>query len=76
MDGFLLVVSALLLSRAVGAVRGRRLQTVLAAYLSLMVCYGFANLANDFWIEQVFKRHWAAWQIPSVFRPSCSRSRG
>jgi hypothetical protein len=66
MDGVLLVLTALLLSRRVGR------RPVLAAYLSLMFCYGVANFANDFWIEQVVKRGWTSWEIPSVTEPRLS----
>ena len=69
MDGLLLVLSALLLSRPLGKVSSRRLRKGLAAYLALMLCYGIGNIANDFWIEQVFKRHWTSWQIPNVLEP-------
>jgi hypothetical protein len=72
MDGFLLVLSALLLSRAVGSVRNGVLQRISAAYLSLMFCYGLWNIANDFWIEQVVKRDWTSWKIPNVLEPSLS----
>jgi hypothetical protein len=34
-----------------------------------MFCYGVANIANDLWIEQVFKRGWTTWQIPNVLEP-------
>ena len=63
MNGLLLVLSALLLSRRVTAVR------FLAAYLAVMLCYGLGNIANDFWTEQVFKRGWTTWQIPNVLEP-------
>jgi hypothetical protein len=63
MDGALLVLTALLLSRTVGR------RPVLAGYLSLMFCYGVANFANDFWIEQVVKRGWTRWEIPDVAVP-------
>jgi hypothetical protein len=63
MDGLLLVLSALLLSRELTRIR------YLAAYLALMFCYGIGNIANDFWTEQVFKRHWATWRIPDVLEP-------
>ena len=63
MDGFLLVLSVLLLSRRLG----RRL--LVAAYLALMFWYGIANYANDFWIEQVVKRGWTTWEIPDVLQP-------
>jgi hypothetical protein len=66
MDGVLLVLTALLLSRRV------RRQAILAAYLSLMFCYGVANFANDFWIEQVVKRGWTSWEIPNVTEPRIS----
>jgi hypothetical protein len=66
MDGVLLVWTALLLSRRVAR------RAALAAYLSLMFCYGVANFANDFWIEQVVKRGWTSWEIPSVTEPRVS----
>jgi len=70
MDGFLLVVSALVLSRAVTSVRSGALRWTLYGYLSLMFCYGLGNIANDFWTEQVFKRGWSSWQMPNVLEPS------
>jgi hypothetical protein len=63
MDGLLLVLSALLLSRRLTRIR------YLAAYLALMFSYGIGNIANDFWTEQVFKRHWTTWQVPDVLEP-------
>ncbi len=72
MDGLLLVLSALLLSRLLSSARGRRTQAVVGAYLALMLAYGAGQIANDFWIEQVVKRGWTAWQIPDVTRPQAS----
>jgi hypothetical protein len=66
MDGVLLVLTALLLSRRLAR------RAALAAYLSLMFCYGVANFANDFWIEQVVKRSWTSWEIPNVTEPRVS----
>jgi hypothetical protein len=66
MDGVLLVLTALLLSRRLAG------RPALAAYLSLMFCYGVANFANDFWIEQVVKRGWTSWEIPNVTEPRVS----
>jgi hypothetical protein len=66
MDGVLLVWTALLLSRQVAR------RAALAAYLSLMFCYGVGNFANDFWLEQVVKRGWTSWEIPSVTEPRVS----
>src|SRR5205823_5869635 len=69
MDGVLLVLSALLLSRLVPAVRRAWFRWALGVYLALMVCYGVGNIANDAWLEQVVKRGWTGWEIPSVFQP-------
>ncbi len=66
MDGVLLVLTALLFSRRAGR------RPVLAGYVSLMFCYGVANFANDFWIEQVVKRSWTSWEIPDVAVPRVS----
>jgi hypothetical protein len=65
MDGVLLSLTALGLSRA-GA---GRLQLPLSLYVSLMLAYGLGNFANDFWLEQVIKRGWTTWQVPSVLEP-------
>jgi hypothetical protein len=64
MDGVLLVLSALLLSRQRSAQR-----PWIAAYLALMLAYGIGNIANDFWLEQIVKRGWTTWAIPSVLQP-------
>ncbi len=45
------------------------LRTGLAAYLSLMIAYGVANIANDGWLEQIVKRGWTDWEIPGMLRP-------
>jgi hypothetical protein len=72
MDGVLLVLSALLLSRLLVALAQRWLRWTLGAYLALMLCYGAGNVANDFWIEQVVKRGWTSWEIPDVTTPHAS----
>jgi len=66
MDGVLLVLTALLFSRRLGR------RPILAAYVSLLFCYGVGNVANDFWIEQVVKRGWTTWEIPDVTTPRLS----
>jgi hypothetical protein len=68
-DGLLLIVTALLLSRRLRAVRSFGLRHAVAAYLALMLCYGIGNYANDFWLEQFVKRGWTTWQIPNVLVP-------
>jgi hypothetical protein len=69
LEGVLLVLTALLLSRRLADVHGRGLRNLLAAFLALMFCYGIGNIANDFWIEQVVKRGWTSWEIPNVLQP-------
>ena len=41
------------------------MSNAVAAYLGLMLSYGIANVANDFWLEQFVKRGWTEWEIPS-----------
>jgi hypothetical protein len=72
LDGFLLVVTALLLSRLLGGIRRPRLRTLTAALLSLMLVYGWTNMVNDLWIEQIVKRGWTGRQVPDVLFPSLS----
>jgi hypothetical protein len=67
LDGALLVLTALLLSRPRPA--GRRLRAALAVYLGLMFAYGAVNFAQDFWLEQVVKRGWTDASIPSALVP-------
>src|SRR5207253_2172210 len=72
LDGFLLAVTALLLSRLLGGIRWPALRTLTAALLSLMLVYGWTNQVEDLWIEQVVKRGWTGWQIPDVLQPTAS----
>jgi hypothetical protein len=71
-DGLLLVLCALLLSRAVPRVGRRGLRVTTGAYLAVLASYGIANLANDFWTEQVFKRGWTSREFPDVLHPTLS----
>ena len=48
MDGVLLLLTAVLLSRVVPSVRDSRLRVAVGLYLALMASYGIANVANDF----------------------------
>ena len=45
---------------------------VLDAYLALMLAYGIGNLANDDWLEQVVKRGWTSYELPSVLTPAAN----
>ena len=67
LDGTLIVLSALLLSRP--RIRDVGLSTATLAYVSLAFSYGAVNLAEDFWHEQVVKRGWVDWTIPSALEP-------
>jgi hypothetical protein len=71
LQGTLLVLAALLLSRTLEALRPRA-QTVLRGALAVMIVYGLWNVANDDWLEQVVKRGWTNWRVPDVLRPTAS----
>jgi hypothetical protein len=72
LDGFLFVTSALVLGRVLRTLSSRHLTSAIRAYLAFMFGYGLANLANDAWLEQVVKRGWADYRIPSFLRPELS----
>jgi hypothetical protein len=72
MDGVLLAVSALVLSRVPGRVASRAGRIALTAYLSLMFVYGLANALQDLWFEQLVKRGTTSVTIPSLIRPAAS----
>jgi hypothetical protein len=65
--GTLLVLSALLLSRP--RLTGRRLRLAYGALVSLQLAYGLVNLVEDGWHEQVVKRGWTEWDLPSALVP-------
>jgi hypothetical protein len=62
LDGTLLVLSALLLSRLWARV-------ALLYLMALMLVYGAAVALNDFWFEQLVKRGTTTWDVPDVLRP-------
>jgi hypothetical protein len=72
MDGALLAVGALAISRLLPWFAARRLANVTSALLALALVYGLMNLAHDDWLEQVEKREWTDWGIPKVVRPELS----
>jgi hypothetical protein len=69
-DGALLVLSALLLSRV--TVAAPQLRLVLQCYFGLMLAYGAVNMIQDGWNEQLYKRGWTDASIPSALLPSFS----
>ena len=66
LDGALLVLSALLLSRPR---LGGRLATAVRLYVSLAFAYGAVNMTQDAWNEQLVKRGSVDWKIPSALNP-------
>jgi hypothetical protein len=72
MDGTLLALAALALSRAFPGVTGRLMRPVLGFYLSLMLVYGLANALQDFWLEQLVKRGTTSHRIPTLTEPEAS----
>jgi hypothetical protein len=69
MDGALMALSMLALSRLTPWFASRRLAAVTSTIMALFLAYGAANLMQDDWLEQVVKRGWTAHRIPSVVRP-------
>jgi hypothetical protein len=72
MDGVLLTLTVLALSRVLPQLRREWLRQVLAVYLSVLLAYGLANAVQDFWLEQVVKRGWTDERLPTMTQPSFS----
>lgn len=68
-EGAVLLVTALVLSRLLPSVRGR-LAGWTSASVALMLAYGTAIAAEDFWHEQVVKRGAVEWRLPNMTLPS------
>jgi hypothetical protein len=68
--GTLLVLSALMLSRS--RLADLWLRRAYSALVCLMAAYGAANLVQDLWHEQLVKRDWTSWDIPSALVPKLS----
>jgi hypothetical protein len=67
LDGTLVALSAVLLSRP--RLGRPRLATATPLYVSLAFAYGAVNLTQDYWNEQLVKRGWVDWKIPSALSP-------
>lgn len=72
LDGTLLALSALALSRLVGQLRPPSLRGALGFYVALMLVYGLANALQDFWLEQLVKRGTTSLEIPTLTVPAVS----
>ncbi len=69
MAGTLLALTAIVLSRVLPSL-GARSRAALGSYLAILLLYGLANVANDFWLEQIVKRGITGWQVPSMIVPA------
>ncbi len=69
MDGALLALSGIALSRVVARVAGRVLHELAAFAAAALLVYGVLNAAQDWWFEQVVKRGWTDASLPSFLRP-------
>lgn len=74
MDGAMLTLAALALSRTVFTLRSGLLRTGYLFYVSLMLVYGLANALQDFWLEQLVKRGTTSLEIPTLTVPEASPS--
>lgn len=72
MDGALIALSMLALTRLVPWFVSRRLAVVTSALMALLLTYGVANLIQDDWLEQVVKRGWTDTRVPNVVHPQIS----
>jgi hypothetical protein len=68
LDGAMLVLTVLLLSRV--SVEGRGMRVAISSYLGAMLAYGAVNCVQDGWNEQSVKRGWTGASIPSAILPS------
>ena len=71
MDGALLALAAIALSRVIRSLAGWR-QTALTALVSLTFVYGVANALEDFWLEQIVKRGASGYVFPKMLTPRLS----
>lgn len=65
--GSLLLLTGLLLSRP--RLAAGRQATAAGLYVSLACAYGAVNMTQDYWNEQLVKRGWLDWRIPSALEP-------
>jgi hypothetical protein len=70
MDGMLLALCALALSRTLPQIERRALRVLTSFYLGLMLAYGIGNELQDFWLEQLVKRGVSSFALPSVLQPA------
>jgi hypothetical protein len=76
LDGVLMALSALALTRVLGEVPRGWLRRALTGYVALLLVYGLTNAVQDFWGEQVVKRGWADVGFPSMLQPALTPAWG
>jgi hypothetical protein len=69
LDGALVATAALLLSRLLSQLEPGGRRSWLVVYLSLMLVYGLANVVQDAWLEQLYKRGWVDAKLPELTTP-------
>lgn len=72
MDGVLLAWAALLVSRGLAWLRQARVRAALTFYIAFLFVYGTANAIQDAWLEQIVKRGWSSYELPSFLVPAAS----
>lgn len=72
MDGVLLVWTALLVSRTLRHLRRARVRVALTIYVAFLLVYGAANAIQDAWLEQIVKRGWSTYELPTMVVPAAS----
>lgn len=72
MDGVLLAWAALLVSRGLARLRRARVRAALTVYVAFLLVYGAANAVQDAWLEQIVKRGWSSYELPSFVVPAAS----
>ena len=67
-SGLFCLLTGLLLSRP--RLAAGPLATATRLYVSLACAYGAVNMTQDYWNEQLVKRGWVDWAIPSGLHPA------
>jgi hypothetical protein len=79
MDGVLLALTGVALSRQIPRIRSVPVRDALSLYLAVLLVYGTMRAAEDAWNEQVVKRGGTAFKLPIVVaqgHPAGSRTWG
>lgn len=69
-DGYIFLLSALVLRRVVGLIQPNWLDRLLSVLVAFIAAYGIANFIQDGWYEQVVRRGWSSYDIPNTTVPA------